>query len=162
MEAVIHTVSHFVASHVSSSDHTLAALDFSNPFNEISHPFFLELVCAYLPLLVPWAYFAYGQPARLFYCQQVLFVHSGVQQGDPLVPKHSLLVWVWKQCWLDIIAWYLEMVPSLARPLKSPRPFGFWSLFPLWSALCLNVSKTQLLWPTLNALWADPVHFPPA
>ena len=131
---------------------TLAALDFSNAFNEIERSMFLVMVRDHFPAILDWVLFTYGSPARLYYEGQHLLAHTSVQQGDPLGPflfalgLHSLVLRLRAECDLHLMSWFLDdgtIIGPTREVLKALHLLTSWSTF---SGLRLNLCKTQLFW----------------
>jgi len=165
-EAIIHSVNRFVAFHSSSSDFTLAAIDFSNAFNEIDRSLIFEVVLDNFPSLLPWISFSYGQPSRLYYKDHVLFSHTGVQQGDPLGPLlfalglHSVVTRIHRECNLSLMAWYLDDGTIIGPTVEVSKALNLLQASSSFSGLSLNIRKTKIFWPVLNNLWSDSSYFP--
>jgi len=166
-EAIIHSTNRFLASFGTSMGMTLAAIDFSNAFNEIHRPLFLKVVVDKFPHLFPWVSFTYGQPGRLYFDEKVIMSSTGVQQGDPLGPLlfslglHSILHEVRSNCTLNFMAWYLDDGTLIGPTVEVSKAIKIIEDLAPISGLKLNYKKTSLFWPLKDPLWDDVSHFSP-
>jgi hypothetical protein len=75
----------------SNSYHTnrgkvLLKLDFKNAFNSVERDCILKEVQCHTPLLYPYLYQCYRNPATLFFGNHLISSSVGAQQGDPCGP----------------------------------------------------------------------------
>ncbi|XP_026416496.1 uncharacterized protein LOC113311927 [Papaver somniferum] len=103
-----------------------------------------------------WVEFCYSKPARLYYSDTTLSSAKGVQQGDPLGPLlfalalHPLVLQIAAQCTLDMQAWYLDDGTIVGDTLEVAKALDIIQNEGPKRGLHLNVTKTELFWPTID------------
>jgi len=165
-EAIIHSANRFLQSHSTSLNYTIATIDFKNAFNSINRNLIFDSISSNFPVLLPWVLSTYGSPARLYFNGQFLLSHTGVQQGDPLGPLlfslglHSILSRLRNSIPLPFMAWYLDDGTLIGPTKDVSLAIKFLLQESSLSGLSLNISKTELFWPTPDPMWHDFSAFP--
>ncbi|XP_026448896.1 uncharacterized protein LOC113349177 [Papaver somniferum] len=92
----------------------------------------------------------------LYYSDTTLSSTKGVQQGDPLgsllfaLALHPLVLQIAAQCTLDMQAWYLDDSTIVGDTLEVGKALDIIQTEGPKRGLHLNVTKTELLWPTID------------
>ena len=90
-EKIIHRRRQCVISPKSDLDFGVLKIDMQNAFNLVSRQAILDECLANFTELLPWVVWCYSQHPTLWHPLGVLHSASGVQEGDPLGPLHSVI-----------------------------------------------------------------------
>jgi hypothetical protein len=85
-EAAIYTTRTFV-NNDQNRGKVLLKLDFKNAFNSVERDCILKEVQCHIPLLYPYLYQCYRNPATVFFGNHLISSSVGAQQGDPCSPN---------------------------------------------------------------------------
>ncbi|XP_026458438.1 uncharacterized protein LOC113358943 [Papaver somniferum] len=155
-EGILHSANRLLELKGDDTSRVLLLIDFSNAFNLVDTSTIIREVRSRCTNIVNWVEFCYAKPARLYYQDSVLSPAQGVQQGDPLGPLlfalalHLLVEKIDAQCTLDLHAWYLDDdtiagdTMEVSKDLKIIHEEG-----PSYG-LHLNISKTEIFWPSYD------------
>ncbi|KAL9232306.1 hypothetical protein vseg_007431 [Gypsophila vaccaria] len=141
-------------------------VDIRNAFNLFDRTTMLQEVRRRCPGLSRWVEFCYSRPARLYYGEHCLQSCQGVQQGDPLGPMLFALVLQPLVCKirdsfdLTLQAWYLDDGIIVGDTVEVGRVLDLILADGPRFGLHLNVSKTELFWPTEGPRSRLPDVFP--
>ncbi|XP_026378606.1 uncharacterized protein LOC113273051 [Papaver somniferum] len=92
---------------------------------------------------------------------------QGVQQGDPLGPMlfaltlHPLIHMIAERCTLDLQAWYLDDGTSIGDTLMVAKALDIIQQEGVHLGLHINVSKSELFWPSADSRGLVDGVFPP-
>ncbi|XP_026456108.1 uncharacterized protein LOC113357059 isoform X2 [Papaver somniferum] len=165
-ESILYAANRFLEMHGSDNTKSMLLIDFSNAFNMVDRSTIIREVRTHCPIISRWVEFCYMQPARLYYQEHLLSSTQGVQQGDLLGPLlfalalHPLIEKIASTCMLDFHAWYLDDgtiagdTMEVSKALKILQEDG-----PVYG-LHLNISKTELFWPSYDPRRDSDTAFP--
>ena len=91
-ETVVHATRRFVES--MPADYCVVKLDFSNAFNNLHRDVMLKAVLENVPGIYKFCHLSYNKPSELVYSGHTIHSREGPQQGDPLGPFHSALLFI--------------------------------------------------------------------
>ncbi|XP_026397442.1 uncharacterized protein LOC113292800 isoform X2 [Papaver somniferum] len=145
---------------------TMMLIDFSNSFNLVDRYTLIREVRTHFPSIAKWVEFCYSSPSRLYYNDVVLSSAKGVQQGDPLVPLlfvlalHPLISQIASQCTLEFNSWYLDDGTLADDTLEVEKALKIIQNKGPKRGLYLNLSKTELFWPSPDPRCSEDGLFP--
>ena len=154
LEAAVHTLRSFVATHGADQNLCCLKLDMRNAFNECSRSSLLHRTRKELPELFAWIQWCYATAGELRFGSHQVLSTTGVQQGDPLGPLLFSLVLlealdeVGGLDALSLCLWYLD-----DGTLVGPRPVVRCFLDRLLATgpkygLFVHMAKCELYWPS--------------
>ncbi|XP_026459150.1 uncharacterized protein LOC113359785 [Papaver somniferum] len=148
------------------NNNSMLLIDFSNAFNMVDRTTLLQEVRSHCPAIAQWVEFCYAKPARLYYNDFILSSGKGVQQGDPLGPLlfaltlHPVVLSIASKCKLDLNAWYLDYGTIIDDTLEVSKALAIIQSEGVRRGLHLNITKTELFWPTPDPRSLIPGVFP--
>lgn len=155
-EGILHSANKLLEMKGSHDNMTMMLIDFSNAFNLVNRTVLINEVRSKCPSISRWIEFCYSKPARLYYNDAVLSSAQGVQQGYPLGPLlfalilHPLVNKIAAKCTLDLHAWYLDDGTIVGDTMEVAKALQIIQADGPAIGLHLNVSKTEILWPTVD------------
>ncbi len=155
-EAILHSVNRLLLDRHSDGSLALLTVDFSNAFNMVDRSVLLREVRARCPSISLWVEFLYGQSARLYVGDDYIWSSTGVQQGDPLGPLlfalvlHPLAHAIRDHCSLLLHAWYLDDGTIIGDAGEVARALDILRVNGPDMGLHLNLSKTEVFWPSCD------------
>jgi hypothetical protein len=151
-EMVIHSWREALAD-PSLVDMVALKVDLSNAFNNVDRVQMLSLVHAEFPELFSFANFCYSSPSHLFMrgADRSIPSAQGAQQGDPLGPLFSCLVFhevVKRISLLDVKLnmWYMDDGGIIASPETILQVLDIFVELRDKLGLFLNEAKTEVIW----------------
>ncbi|KAL5714452.1 hypothetical protein ACHQM5_016415 [Ranunculus cassubicifolius] len=155
-EAIIHAANRLMEARGGDGTRSMLLIDFQNAFNLVDRTAMLREVRLQCPSISRWVEFCYRQPSCLFFGNDVLWSSQGVQQGDPLGPLlfslvlQPLAIRIQEECVLDMQCWYLDDGTMVGDTIEVAKAYNLISTLGPEIGLHLNVSKTELYWPTVD------------
>lgn len=153
-ESILHSVNRLLELQGTQPHMSMLLIDFTNAFNLVDRTTLIREVRNRCPSISKWVEFCYAKPARLYYCDAILSSSQGVQQGDPLGPLlfaltlHPLVKKIASQCTLYLHAWYLDDGTIVGDTLEVSKALKIIQADGPVRGLHLNISKTELFWPS--------------
>ncbi|XP_026396172.1 uncharacterized protein LOC113290799 [Papaver somniferum] len=165
-ESILLSVNRLMELKGTMNNNFMLLIDFLNAFNMVDRTTLIQEVRSHCPAIAQWVEFCYAKPARLYYNEFILYSAKGVQLGDPLGPLlfaltlHPVVLSIASKCKLDLNAWYLDDGTIIGDTLEVSKALAIIQSEGVRRGLHLNITKTELFWPTPDPRSLIPGVFP--
>ncbi|XP_026396007.1 uncharacterized protein LOC113290640 [Papaver somniferum] len=165
-KGILHSTNRLIELKGDQDNMTMLLIDFTNAFNLVDRTVLIQEVRARCPSISRWVELCYSKPARLYYNNFMLSSGKGVQQGYPLgsllfsLILHPLVNRIASECTLDLHTWYINDGTIACDTLEVAKALRIIQQEGPTRGLLLNVSKTEIFWPTIDLRKDEPGVFP--